>query len=100
MAAKVLFLFVAVLVVFEAEALYRRGFFDPKAPFMQPRMDEEPDKFIFRRAMLVPREDCKDEYLQFCNAWAGHCSQPMYFTSRKNFATFAEEMCKKTCGYC
>ena len=35
MAAKVLFLFVAVLVVFEAEALYRRGFFDPKAPFMR-----------------------------------------------------------------
>jgi len=36
MAAKVFFLFVAVLVLFEAEAaFYRREFFDPGSPFMR-----------------------------------------------------------------
>ena len=36
MAAKVFFLFVAVLVLFEAQAaLYRREFFDPGSQFMR-----------------------------------------------------------------
>ena len=46
MAAKVFFLFVAVLVLFEAQAaLYRRKFFDPGSQFMR---GEKQNVFVFQ----------------------------------------------------